>query len=180
MKELFQEIKASLHAGTRAGHPYHFMVMGTVGLDRMARLRTVVLRKVEEDLSLWCYTDRRSKKVMHLIENDKVSLLFYDPGEQVQLKVEGLGVLVEDESILQSIYDDLTEEATKDYRTKTAPGSTVSTPEEVDYLNDEHHLCVIRILPFKIEYLRLGKPEHVRARFSKDDSGSWEGEYLVP
>lgn len=177
---MFQEIRASLLGGTKAGDPYHFMVMGTVGLDRMARLRTVVLRKVEEDLSLWCYTDRRSKKVMHLVENDKVSLLFYDPGKQVQLKVEGLGGLVEDENLLNSIYKNLSADATRDYRTRSAPGSNISSPSEVEYLDAEHHLGAIRIRPFKIEYLRLGKPDHLRARFSKDESGSWEGEYLVP
>ncbi len=180
MKEIFKEIRAALNDGVKAGHPFHTMVMGTVGLDRMARLRTVVLRKFEDDFSLWCYTDRRSKKVMHLIENDKVSLLFYDPEKKIQLKIEGLGTLVETPELIREVYQGFSEKATRDYRTTTAPGSTVASPNEVDYLDEEHHLCILKIQPYKIEYLRLDEPSHVRIRFSRDGSGGWEGEYLVP
>lgn len=180
MKDIFREIRTSLSDGVNSGHPYHLMVMGSVGLDRMARLRTVVLRKVTDDLSLWCYTDRRSKKVMHVIENSKISLLFYDPNTQVQLKVEGLAELIEDPEIIKTVYADFTEKMTKEYRTKKAPGSTLASPEEVDYLDEDHHLCILATHPYKIEYLRLGDPDHLRIRFTRTTSGEWEGEYLTP
>ncbi|MDX1767535.1 MAG: pyridoxamine 5'-phosphate oxidase, partial [Arenibacter troitsensis] len=41
-------------------HPFRFFTLATVGLDQVARLRTVVLRDVSDSLKLTFYTDRRS------------------------------------------------------------------------------------------------------------------------
>lgn len=43
----------------------------------MARLRTTVIRNVSKDLIFTSYTDKRSKKVSHIKENNKVSVFFY-------------------------------------------------------------------------------------------------------
>ena len=86
--KLFQDLKEELNKGfTEKDHPFRFFTLGTVGLDKMARLRTVVLRNVAEDLTLTFYTDKRSKKIIHINENSKVSTLFYHPDKMMQLKI---------------------------------------------------------------------------------------------
>ncbi len=48
-----------------------------------------------------------------------------------------------------------------------------------EYLKKENHFCVVEITPYRIEYLKLQQPEHLRVRFSKSQE-LWSGEFLVP
>ena len=177
-QELQQELKKSL---TAKGHPFRYATLGTVGLDQMARLRTIVLRDVgtPPDFTFTIYTDQRSKKVTHIKENPKVSLLFYHPGKLLQLKIEGRAHLVKDEEKLNTQWQQINPNNRKDYLTSIAPGSSLQNPDQVAYLDNGHHFCMIEITPFKIEYLKLKRPHHLRVRFSKEEK-DWYGEFLVP
>lgn len=176
LKEATDELHKSL---VKKGHPFRYFTLATVGLDQIARLRTVVLRKVTPDLKLIFYTDRRSKKVTHIVENDKVSLLFYHPKLMLQLKVEGKAKIVKDEEVLKTYWNGIQPNSRKDYITQRPPGSTITNPDDVEYLNEENHFCIIEIAPFKIEYLKLKRPNHLRIKYSKHED-DWEGEFLVP
>ncbi len=176
----FEELKVELRKGVhKKGHPFRFGVLGTVGLSKMARLRTVVLREVHDNLTLTFFTDKRSKKLIHIKENNKVSILFYHPKKLLQLRVEGLATVITNELALSAYLNDVQPNSKKEYTTQSAPGSLVAKPDAVEYLNKENHFCVVEIEPFKIEYLKLKRPHHHRIRFSKTD-GNWNGEFLVP
>ncbi len=73
----------------------------------------------------------------------------------------------------------LGEHSIKNYATKKAPGSTLENPAVIDYLKNPDYFMAIDIKPFKIEYLKLEEPNHVRVRFSKQ-AAKWQGEFLVP
>jgi pyridoxine/pyridoxamine 5'-phosphate oxidase len=176
----FQEVKEELNKSiVKKGHPFRYFTLATVGLDNMARLRTVVLRKISEDLTLTFYTDRRSKKMIHLKENKKVSALFYYPKKMLQIKVEGTANVITDPSLLKKYWYGIQPSSRKDYITSNAPGSTIKNPDQVEYLSDEHYFCMVEITPHKIEYLKLKRPNHIRVRYSRSD-GDWQGEFLVP
>lgn len=175
-----EAVKAELNKGaTQKDHPYRYFTLATVGLDQVARLRTVVLRKLSEDLRLTIYTDSRSKKMIHLKENKKVGLLFYNPDTLTQIRIEGVALVVQDEETKKKYWSDVDKNSRKDYTAASAPGSTLTSPEKLDYLDDEDHFCILEIVPFKIEYLRLKRPNHIRVRYSWED-GRWEGEFIVP
>jgi len=176
LEEAKTELRKSL---VKKGHPFRYFTLATVGLDPMARLRTVVLRKITDDLKLVFYTDQRSKKVMHITENPKVSLLFYHPKLMLQLKIEGKAKIIEEEAILKTYWHGIQPNSRKDYITQQAPGSTLKNPDEVEYLNEDNHFCMVEIEPFKIEYLKLKRPNHIRVVFSKN-SDKWQGDFLVP
>ncbi len=179
-QQFLDEAKDELQkALVKKGHPFRYFTLATVGLDKMARLRTVVLRKITQDLKLIFYTDRRSKKITHITENSKVSLLFYHPKLMLQLKIEGKARIVKDEDMLKTYWNGIQPNSRKDYITQQAPGSTLKSPDTVEYLDEENHFCMVEIEPFKIEYLKLKRPNHLRVRFSKDDD-KWDGEFLVP
>lgn len=167
------------HGATVKGHPFRYFTLGTVGLDRMARLRTVVLRKVSDDLKLIFYTDVRSKKIIHLKENNKVGLLFYHPKKLLQFKVEGLARVFKDEASNNEVWAAVDPRARKDYATTMAPGTELQDPDQVQYLEGRSNFCVVEVTPFKIEYLKLQHPHHLRIRFSFRD-GKWNSDYLVP
>lgn len=176
----FQELTDELHKGaTKNGHPFRYGTLATTGLGASARLRTIILRKVSEDLELVFYTDRRSKKITHIKEKNTVSLLLYHPQILLQLKIEGRADVVSDSEALKNYWSGISPKSRKDYTTVSPPGSPVSHPDTVEYLEDKNHFCIVEIEPFKIEYLKLKRPNHLRILFSKDN-GEWNGQFLVP
>ncbi len=176
----FQELEDELRKGTsKKGHPFRYFSLGTVGLGAIARLRTVVLRRVSEELKLVFYTDRRSKKIGHIAENNTVSLLFYHPKKLLQLKVEGKAKIVSDPEELNKYWSGVQPASRKDYTTTSAPGSPISNPDNVEYLDEKNYFTIIEVEPVKFEYLKLKRPNHLRVLFSKEN-GEWNGEFLVP
>jgi pyridoxine/pyridoxamine 5'-phosphate oxidase len=178
--QIFKNIQEELKKGsTQLSHPFRYFTLGTVGLDRLARQRTVVLRKVSDELQLSFYTDFRSKKIIHIKENNKVGLLFYHPEMLLQLKVEGIAKIIKGKAIEETYNNDIPEKARKDYTTALAPGTPLEDPKLIEYLKEENHFCVVEVTPYKIEYLKLQQPEHLRVRFSMRQE-LWNGEFLVP
>ncbi len=176
----FEELKTDLQRGAQEkGHPFRYVVLATVGLEKVARQRTVVLRKVHNELDLVFYTDKRSKKLLHIKENNRVSLLFYHPKKMLQIRMEGLARITTDKTILKKQWDTIKSEYRKDYKTSSAPGSRISNQDSVEYLDTKNHFCIVEVEAFKIEYLKLKRPNHLRVQFSKIDT-SWQSEFLVP
>ena len=173
--ELQEELKKGVE---QKGHPFRFGTFATVGVDKLPRLRTIVLRHVYGNGHLCLYTDKRSKKVMHITENPNVSLLFYHPEKLLQVKIEGLASVVTDENKLQTMWKDIPESNKKDYTTYSAPGSILKNPDNLEYLTGDHFFSMIEIEPFRIEYLKLKRPNHIRIAYAKKEG--WKGEFLVP
>lgn len=176
----FEELKDQIHKGVHEkGHPFRFGVLGTVDSKHTASLRTVVIRNVSDTLNLTFYTDARSNKLVHIKENNQVSLLFYNPDQLLQIKVEGLASIISDEAILKKYWSGIPPNLRKDYTTQIAPGSSISNPNKVECLKKENHFCMVEIEPFSIEYLKLNTPYHTKVQFSKKEN-IWHGEFLVP
>ena len=177
---LLKEIRHELQMGTtNKNHPFRYCTFATVGLDRVARLRTVVIRNMTDDFVFSIYTDKRSKKVIHIKENKMVSMLFYHPNKLMQIKVEGTAVINKNPEVLKALWKKVDQSSQKDYTTALPPGSTVVNPNQVEYLRNEDYFCLLEVHPFKIEYLKLIKPHHLRVRYSFIEN-HWKGEFLVP
>ncbi len=176
----FDELSSALQKGAlEKKHPFRYFTLATVGVDGMVRQRTLVLRKVGPELLLTFFTDYRSKKIMHIHENNRVSLLFYHPDELLQLRIDGLAEIDRDKDAIKSYWMSVKEAQRKAYTTATAPGSELENPESLEYLNENNYFCAVNITPFKIEYLKLKDPNHIRINYSKTERG-WDSSYLVP
>lgn len=160
-------------------HPFNYFSLATVGLSKTPRLRTVLLRSVDEDLNITFYTDSRSKKVTHIRENSNVSLLFFHPQNLMQFYIKGHASIVKDQEMLQCLWDEIPEKSKKDYITELGPGTVINKNSKIEYLDNDNYFCVIKIITDKIEYLELKQPNHVRVEYRKETNG-WEGKYLVP
>lgn len=180
-REIWKQIESELEAATRnPGHPFRFATLATIGLEQVPRMRTVVLRDFDpERFQLTFYTDSRSKKMLHIKENNKVSLLLYRGDALIQLRLEGLAIPVRDENVLREHWKRVGVPAQRDYTTLCAPGTEIRSPDRVEYLEDEDFFSVVHIRPFKVEYLRLKRPNHIRVQFSKEQE-DWRSDYLVP
>lgn len=178
--KIFNDIKKELEISlTENNHPFRLATLATVDLDKAPTLRTIVIRKISKDLKFTFFTDKRSQKVIHIIKNNKVSMLFYHPEKRIQLKIEGVASITKDTKVLEKQWSILNEKSKKDYTTEKAPGSGITDDGAIEYLNETHNFCMITIEPRKIEYLKLNTDKHTRIRYSLD-KGIWEGEFLVP
>lgn len=180
MKSTFDEIKSELQIGAKdKNHPFHYFTIATLGVDKFARLRLVALRNVSNDLKLTFFTDKRSKKVLHIKENPRVSLLFYHPKKLLQLRIEAMASINSNQFQIQETWKTIGAEARKDYITTEAPGTTISHPSSLEYLKEGDYFSIVDIEPFRIECLKLNTKGHTKIKFSKRDQG-WYDEYLVP
>jgi len=180
MQDYLEEIKQELQRGpTEYDHPYRYFTIATVGANQLARLRTVVLREVSEDLRIVFYTDKRSKKITHIKENKGVSLLLYHPKKMLQIRIEGTANVQDDVATKNGYWNQLSETAKREYSTSRSPGSHLNHPDKLEFLSEENHFCTVEVTPYTMEYLKLEQPNHIRVLFSKIDT-EWKGEFLVP
>ena len=180
MESFFDEIKLELQNGAlEKRHPFHYFTIATLGVDKFARLRLVALRNVSEDLKLTFFTDKRSKKVLHIKENPRVTLLFYHPTKLLQLRIEAMARINSDQFQIQKTWEGIGAEEKKDYLTKEAPGTTITSPDSLEYLKEGDFFSIVDIEPFRIEYLKLNTKGHVKIKFYKKNQ-DWSKEFLVP
>lgn len=160
-------------------HPFRYFTLATADEEGAPRLRTVVLRAVDKNLTMTVYTDKRSEKIIHIEENKKVSMLFFDTSRLLQIIVKGTAHKITNDRELHEIWEKIPPKSRKDYTTDPAPGKEIKDPGEVDYITNDHFFTALRLVPEEIEYLRLKRPNHIRARF-KMENEEWKGVYLVP
>lgn len=176
----FEELSQEIHNGVnKHGHPFRYITMATVGSNTMPRLCTVVLREVSESLRLTIYTDSRSIKINNLKANNQISLLMYHPKKLLQVKIEGVAELVNNEARLKNTWNNTPPNNKREYITTDCPSSKISNPGDIEYLEDNNFFAMIEIVPKKIEYLKLKRPNHIRVAFEKEKSG-WNSTFLVP
>ncbi|RZT00313.1 pyridoxamine 5'-phosphate oxidase family protein [Aquimarina brevivitae] len=177
---IFNTIKKELSSAlTDKKHPFRYFTMATSDISGRSRLRTVVLRDFDEDFNLYIYTDKRSKKITHIIEREWVSALFYDPEKLMQVVIRAKAYIIDDDKSLARAWQQIPEKSKRDYTTIQKPGEEIQNPEIVDYLDKKDFFTILKFVPDKVEYLKLKRPNHVRACF-KRVGGGWDGSFIVP
>ena len=191
MLEPFQIIKSewkNINLGIqKAKHDYHSFVFSTV-LKNSPNSRTVILRDFDENKpAIWFHSDRRSKKISHLEENENVSALFYDKSRKVQLRINGIADIEEDIEHNKKIWDSMRPESKLCYMGPYAPSQKISQFEPNtleksahDLDKEDEHLglsrfCRIRITIKKLDWLKLDYKGHQRLefKFGKKTKTQW-------
>ena len=191
MLEPFQIIKSewkNINLGIqKAKHDYHSFVFSTV-LKNSPNSRTVILRDFDEDKpAIWFHSDRRSRKILHLEENENVSALFYDKSRKVQLRINGIADIEEDIEHNKKIWDSMRPESKLCYMGPYAPSQKISQFESNtleksahDLDKEDEHLglsrfCRIRIKIKKLDWLKLDYKGHQRLvfKFGKRTKTQW-------
>ena len=181
MLEPFQIIKSeweNIHLGIqKAKHDYHSFVFSTISKNSPDS-RTVILRDFDEHKpAIWFHSDRRSKKILHLEENENVSALFYDKSRKIQLRINGIADIEEDIEHNKKIWNSMRPESKLCYMGPYAPSQKISQFEpnilkksahDLDQ-EDEHlglsRFCRIRIKIKKLDWLKLDYKGHQRLEF---------------
>ena len=175
--QIFDDCKKQLKAALKyKKHAFRFFTLATRNLNGDSNLRTVVLRDFDaEQLQFTIFTDSRSKKVKELKENSNAQFLFYDSKRMIQLifSVKMIEIDYDD-----SIYNSLPDASKKDYSCVQTPGSKIKGPDQVTYDDSKKHFIKINFKSLRLEYLRLKRPNHIRAVF--DSKKLWKGQFLAP
>tara|TARA_Y100001970_G_scaffold55769_1_gene70621 strand:+ start:201 stop:785 length:585 start_codon:yes stop_codon:yes gene_type:complete len=181
MLEPFQILKPeweNINLGIqKAEHDYHSFVLSTISSNGPDS-RTVILRAFDEDKpAIWFHSDRRSKKILHLKKNEKVSALFYDKSRKIQLRINGFAHIEEDIKNNKRIWESMKPESKICYMGPYAPSQRINQFEPNTLEKSAHNLneddenlglsrfCRIRIKIKKIDWLKLDYKGHQRLEF---------------
>ena len=181
MLEPFQIMKSewkNINLGIqKAKHDYHSFVFSTVSKNSPDS-RTVILRDFDEHKpAIWFHSDRRSKKILHLEENENVSALFYDKSRKVQLRINGIADIENDIEHNKKVWDSMRPESKLCYMGPYAPSKKINQFEPNTLKKSAHDLdkedenlglsrfCRIRIKIKKLDWLKLDYKGHQRLEF---------------
>lgn len=177
--DIWQMLLHELHRGALdPKHPFRYLTVATLG-DQFPQVRTVVLRQFTADLEFLVYTDARSSKVQELFEVPRVSLLFYHPKKQVQVRVQALATVHVEDELAQAHWMRVSEKRKSEYQSELGPGKQIMHPKEGWGSSSEHsYFSVLKFSPLCLEVLQLAKEGHLRIQFNC--ASEWGGSWLVP
>tara|TARA_A100001011_G_scaffold400489_1_gene515474 strand:+ start:811 stop:1395 length:585 start_codon:yes stop_codon:yes gene_type:complete len=177
LKSEWENIKLGIQ---KAKHDYHSFVLSTSSSNGPDS-RTVILRAFDEDKpAIWFHSDKRSKKILHLKKNKKVSALFYDKSRKIQLRINGLAHIEDNIKNDKRIWEAMRPESKICYMGPYAPSQRINQFEpnilekSAHDLNEEDEnlglsqFCRIRIKIKKIDWLKLDYKGHQRLEFQFD------------
>jgi len=157
-------------------HPFRYFTLASISENDTPNLRTVVLREFNANkFQLTIFTDERSKKVEEFKSNKNGKFLFYDASRLIQLILDVKMIEVID---LNNVFESLPEPSKKDYTSILKPGTNIQSPDKIKYDYSKDYFRKIIFQAVNLEYLKLKRPNHIRAFFSNEDK--WKGSYLVP
>ena len=172
--------------------PFHIPVF-ICGNNNKSDGRIVVLRGIDEkEKKIWFHSDIRSNKIKILKSNSEATLLFYDKGEKIQLRIKGYAKINYQNGTSKKSWGKTAHMSRQCYLGDKAPGSDVSVPtsglnadvDKLKYTIKESEIgyknfCVIETFIKSIEWLYLATRGHRRAHFSLKNN-SLEKKWLIP
>jgi len=177
--QIWQNVLHELHRGALdPKHPFRFLTLATSGAQ-FPQVRTVVLRQLSSTMEFLVYTDVRTAKVRDLLETPRVSLLFYHPKKQVQVRVKAIATLHVEDALAQEHWKRVPEKRQSEYKSGLVPGTSIETPDlGWETQSESAYFSVLKFSPLSIEVLQLAREGHLRLQFEL--AAGWQGTWLVP
>jgi pyridoxamine 5'-phosphate oxidase len=173
--------------------PFHTPVVASVTASGVPQQRVMVLRKVDQSAgTLRFNTDVRTPKVDQLAENTAISVIGYDAGAKIQIRVTGRGRALHDGDDADAAWDASVPSSRRCYLAETAPGTVSALPTSglpphvesrvptlAETLPGRENFSVLIVDIDQIEWLYLAADGHRRAVFTRNID-TWSGQWLVP
>ncbi len=162
--------------------PFHTPIFATIGLDGAPRARTVVLRGFDRPaLALSIHTDVRSAKADELAREPRCTLVFYDPGARLQVRVEATATIHRGDERASAAWARSQPMSRACYAAPLGPGAPVETPPPSPPRSDDgfERFCVVACAIERLDVLSLNRDGHRRidARWME---GCLELRWLAP
>ncbi len=159
---------------------FHTPVLSTLSYSKI-NSRVIVLRGFDpEKRALRIHTDSRSRKIKDISENSDATLLGYDPGLKIQLKLHGSIDTHYQDKIADLAWRDSQEMSKVCYSVSESPGKKIDDPRNYDVdseninINEGYkNFAVINFHFNALEFLYLMSSGHRRSIHV------WEAEELI-
>ena len=154
--------------------------LSTAAEDGAPTVRTIVLRKFCcETRTATFWTDRRSTKYAELDRDPRCSLLFFHPGERLQIRAMGAGRPDTDPARRKAAFAQASRRGLEAYSSRQPPGTTIPTRDfEQDPALAEKTFVSIHVTIDWMEAVQIGPESSWRARLDWRDGR--EHAWLVP
>ena len=173
--------------------PFHQAYLATHS-NNYPSIRTVVLRNVNsKDKIISFHTDIRSKKINEILNNNNISILFYDHGEKIQIKCSGRGIINNKNVSSNQSWQKTKPFSKKCYIVDDPPGSISERPtsgykkeHEIELPNEEilnsvyENFTLINMEILEIEWLYLYRYGHRRVKFIINNKELEKKVWLTP
>ena len=170
-----------LSATKTAKHPYHQFILSN-SINNQPDSRIMILQNIDKkNRRIIFNTDNRSPKYSALINNNFVSVLFYDMVRKIQLRIKGIVILVPEPQRRIS-WNKMTLESKMCYLGDYAPSSILKEykpnipSKKITELNDEEYeLGYTNFVKFDIkinslDWLHLSSSGHRRIQYSWNEN----------
>ena len=166
---------------------FHTPTLASLRGDGAPSLRTVVLRDVDcANRLLRFHTDIRSAKLREIAADPRVALHFYDPGQKVQLRVDGQARVHTHDVYASEAWRKTRSFGRLCYSIEPAPGVPLVDPRVARMSADGRdgdggwqNFAAVSVLVEAVEWLYLAARGHRRARFWWRD-GELRATWLAP
>jgi pyridoxamine 5'-phosphate oxidase len=179
-------------ARDRRSH-FHTLTVATLDTDGNPDARVMVLREADRGNGrLRFHTDARSHKAKMIGAGAAVTVLAYDPGAHVQLRLRGTATIDTNSAERQAAWERTSLYGRRCYLGDIGPGAPTDQPtsglsadlEGVEPTADRTapgraNFALLWIKITSIEWLFLAHQGHRRARFEASPTG-WVGRWLIP
>ncbi|UUX50294.1 pyridoxamine 5'-phosphate oxidase family protein [Nisaea acidiphila] len=162
--------------------PFRYPVLATADGSGGADARTLILRSFErEHWRVTLHTDRRSAKIRELGTPQTVTLVFYDHGVGLQVRLRGRIAVVGDDCKRHAAWEALPPSNRRNYLAAHPPGTPLPAPGDGIPENNPgggfENFAVLGFAPDSVDILKLSPEGNRRYRLAPPNgSGSW----LVP
>jgi len=169
----------ALAAGVRdATHPMRRVVFGTLGRTGGPETRIVALRDADRGAAqIAVHTDTRSVKWREVAADPRVSVLAWDPGPQLQIRLRGRArrtAGAEAAAAWAAVPDD----ARGSYGVTPAPGTPIRAADAYTRVPEAARFAILSVAVTEIDVVLLTEDVHRRALFTAGDG--WHGTWLAP
>lgn len=187
LKDLFDRVWDRLEAALDdSDDPFRFAGLASAREDGLPTARMVVIRRIERSRHLLrIYTDQRSGKCADILREPRVSLLFWDPGRQHQVRIEATAGIEQDAAIIEAAWQALPDHGRKAYHLLHKPGMPMPNAEAARAAarprdgEGRGQFLILNFMVDGIDSLILNRNGHERAAFRRVDS-HWTGQWIAP
>lgn len=121
--------KKLINGYSKKKNGFRTMCLGTIGQDNTSSLRIVINRKVDEiQKTIIFHTDNRSRKFNDIKADNRISLLFYDTRQRIQIAIKAHAFLPENDLLTIDRWNATSPQARLGYMTIEAPNSKSEKP----------------------------------------------------
>jgi len=171
--------KKLVNGSVKKKNGFRTMCVGTVDENNAAAIRIVVNRKVDEvHKTVYFHTDNRSRKHSDLLKDNRISLLFYDARQRVQIVLKARASLHTNDALSNDRWKATSPQARLSYMTLEPPNTrsdqltlgyeerfAITKPTDEESNPFEKNFTVVACEVYELEFLYLDFHGNRKANF---------------